>query len=265
LLTVTNGTYVTAGSPSTNTLPQPSTNGPAAWAANLQATLITNGSSGGSIGGGSGTTNDANGLVAWWPLDDLSGTDVTGDGYTLTFAGGPGFVPGKITNGVAFNGSGQFASTATAPVTAAPLTLTGWFNSSGASGVLFGLFNTTQANWYSYFVTMTSGTIAANSANNNNFAGASSPNTYNDGNWHFAAAVFSASQQVLYVDGMAVQTNSSAQVPTGLNEMCIAAAQRSGVVDNYFNGTLDDVRVYNRALSASEVASQFLWPSVATQ
>jgi hypothetical protein len=124
-----------------------------------------------------------------------------------------------------------------------------------------GLFNGAQANWFAYFVSMGSGAINGVTVNNNTFIGGGSPLTYNDGNWHFSATVFTSGQQILYMDGNPVQTNSTAQTPTGLNEFCIGASQRSGATDNYFNGAVDDVRIYNRALSAAEIANQYLWPT----
>jgi hypothetical protein len=206
-------------------------------------------------------TNDVNGLVGWWTLDDLSGTDLSTNGNTLTFTGSPGSVTGEITNAVSLNGSSQFASVGSAPVTAVPLTLTGWFNTTSSDGLLFGLFNGAQANLFAYYVYMSSGSTCGITANNNNYSVATSPLTYNDGNWHFSAAVFTSGQQILYMDGNPVQTNSSPQVPTGLNEFCIGAIQRSYFIANYFNGEIDDVRIYNRALSAGEITSQYQWPT----
>jgi hypothetical protein len=207
-----------------------------------------------------GASNDVDGLVAWWPLDDLSGANVVTNSYTLTFAGSPSLVAGEITNGVSFNGSSQFA-VVSAPVTAVPLTMAGWFNTTSPNGLIFGLFNGTQSGWFSYFMSISSGKIAGYTANNISATGAISPLTYDDGNWHYTATVFTSGQQILYVDGKPVGTNSTAMVPTGLNEFCIGASERTGTTDNYFDGEIDDVRIYNRALSAGEIASQYQWPT----
>jgi hypothetical protein len=32
-------------------------------------------------------------------------------------------------------------------------------------------------------------------------------------------------------------------------------------VGRYFQGAIDDVRIYSRALSSSEIANQFQWPT----
>lgn len=84
---------------------------------------------------------------------------------------------------------------------------------------------------------------------------------YNDGKWHLATATYNRSGLLtLYVDAVAKATSSISSL-SGINMQtnCIflignynssACTSQGGY---YFPGSLDDVRVYNRALSASEV------------
>lgn len=83
-----------------------------------------------------------------------------------------------------------------------------------------------------------------------------SPGAYNDGQWHFVALQRASGELRLSVDGVQV---SSAAVPGGsltlgkeLGLDGIHIGQRLDGADR-FRGTLDEVRVYRRALSGAEL------------
>lgn len=84
-----------------------------------------------------------------------------------------------------------------------------------------------------------------------------SPSAYNDGQWHFVVLQRADEQLRLLVDGVQV---SSAAAPAGsvtlgqeFGIQGLHIGQRLDGVDR-FRGTLDEVRVYRRALSATELA-----------
>ncbi|MDF2712049.1 MAG: nanH [Nonomuraea muscovyensis] len=83
-----------------------------------------------------------------------------------------------------------------------------------------------------------------------------SPSAYNDGQWHFVALQRVGGELRLLVDGVQV---SSAKAPAGSLTLGkefglggIHIGQRMDGVDR-FRGTLDEVRVYRRALTGSEL------------
>ena len=83
-----------------------------------------------------------------------------------------------------------------------------------------------------------------------------SPSAYNDGQWHFVALQRLRGELRLLVDGVQV---SSAAAPPGSVTLGkefglegIHVGQRLDGVDR-FRGTLDEVRVYRRALADSEL------------
>ena len=72
---------------------------------------------------------------------------------------------------------------------------------------------------------------------------------YEDGKWHLLTGTFDGSTATIYIDG--VQKNStSVTYNTGSSVLDIGRAVTGSY---YLTGALDDVRVYNRALSSSEV------------
>lgn len=76
----------------------------------------------------------------------------------------------------------------------------------------------------------------------------------NDGKWHHLVATYDGTTMRIYVDG--VQTGSSTDfsgnLPSVAGDLHIGADYES-TPGNFFNGSLDDVRVYDRVLSATEI------------
>ncbi|MDP2926225.1 MAG: LamG-like jellyroll fold domain-containing protein, partial [Nanoarchaeota archaeon] len=70
-----------------------------------------------------------------------------------------------------------------------------------------------------------------------------------DGNWHFIAGTYNGTALVWYVDGKLNTTLAyTANLPNNTKPVRIGA-----YTTLYFNGTIDEVRIWNRTLSASEV------------
>lgn len=75
------------------------------------------------------------------------------------------------------------------------------------------------------------------------------------GNWHHIAGVFDGTTLVTYLDGVAYNNTSSPQAAIwGADPFRIGCDMDNGVELAYYVGSLDDVRFYDRALSAGEVA-----------
>ncbi|MBN2842196.1 MAG: hypothetical protein JXM68_03850, partial [Sedimentisphaerales bacterium] len=90
-------------------------------------------------------------------------------------------------------------------------------------------------------------------------------NTINDGQWHHLAAVLyddgspDVSEIKLYIDGMEQETfisNSQAINSVAGQNMILGASGGSDGTKLYFNGMIDNVKLYDRALSAREIMSQ---------
>jgi hypothetical protein len=98
-----------------------------------------------------------------------------------------------------------------------------------------------------------SGNVTAHAKAGGSDENATSNVTAPAGEWHHACAVFtSTSERTIYVDGGNAVTDTGAASPntptvTRIGVKVVAANE------DYFGGTLDDVRIYNRALSAAEI------------
>jgi len=73
------------------------------------------------------------------------------------------------------------------------------------------------------------------------------------GDWHHLAAAYQGGQFLLYWDGNLVRFDSGGDRLTG----GAGTLTLGGVADRWFNGTLREVRLYNRALTAQEVADSY--------
>src|SRR5438093_6730571 len=78
-----------------------------------------------------------------------------------------------------------------------------------------------------------------------------SPLTYNDGQWHHAAAVLLAGLVRLYVDGVLVAQDTTSPV----SSVIPSTGVQIGLVASNFSGDIDEVLVYARALSDAEIAA----------
>ncbi|MBT3835410.1 LamG domain-containing protein, partial [Candidatus Peribacteria bacterium] len=74
--------------------------------------------------------------------------------------------------------------------------------------------------------------------------------------WRLVTCTYDGTNVRLYIDGALDNSSSKTGVPYDNNiATSIGAGRSSGPIAYYFNGLLDDIRIYNRGLAASEVAS----------
>lgn len=204
-------------------------------------------------------TKVPSGLVAQYPLDDnlTSGSvaDSSGNGNDATINGNP--LPGadrygRATSAYVFDGTGDLLRKTSAnslPDAAAPRTICGWFNRSNlTSSVILadtGASTATVGNMFR-IVGLSGGQIKSDfytSANSD--SSAASP----AGIWSHVCGVYDGSTNKSYLNG---QESPAASYTATASATTIALG---GTVDftNILVGSLDDIQIYNRALTAGEV------------
>lgn len=77
-----------------------------------------------------------------------------------------------------------------------------------------------------------------------------------DNRWHHIVVTQSASLSKLYLDGALQTSRVNNPVNTGSSQLTIGSLPTGG--SGYFSGSLDDVRIYNRGLSDSEIIQLYL-------
>ena len=202
------------------------------------------------------------GLKGYWSFNgqDLSGTtayDRSGAGNTGTLTNGPVIAEGRVGQALSFDGTNDYMSLGSALFSTSDAsqayTLSAWIKTTDTDGSIIDQFIGGQTNRFIFHV-YTDGKLHWTKSGTDL---AVSSTTINDGQWHFVTGVKSGSgsgQLQLYVDGVAngaSGTDSAAFYNTSTN------VPGSGAGSSYFGGQMDEVRIYNRALSASEIKSQY--------
>jgi hypothetical protein len=83
----------------------------------------------------------------------------------------------------------------------------------------------------------------------------SAPGTVKVGQWQHLAATFDGTNLVLYVDGAVAATATSGAINYDSGAVWIGCDDNSGgpAYDEAYSGALDEVQIYDRALSAAEI------------
>ena len=81
------------------------------------------------------------------------------------------------------------------------------------------------------------------------------PNTSNDNNWHHFVVIYDGSKVYLYRSGIeVVSDDATGNISTNNYNFKIGTFEGSS---DYFNGTIADVRIYNRALTQAEITQLY--------
>jgi hypothetical protein len=86
----------------------------------------------------------------------------------------------------------------------------------------------------------------------NRTAGLNGSTTINADEWHHLAAVYNGSVLQLYIDGK-LDASQPWTGGIGKNDSDVLIGENAQQSGRFFNGLIDDVRIYNHALSESEI------------
>lgn len=213
------------------------------------------------------TLADTNaGLLSYLRFNEGSGTtiaDDSGTGNPGSLVNGAGWTTGTSGQAAVLDGVDDYVRIFhTAALDAFPLSLTVWFRTSATTGVS-GLVNKYVAGSYDgYQVFVTDGDLCAwylRDATSYVYDGGACPlrtSGYNDGRWHQAAFVVDASGGRLYVDGTATGSlpwTGQSGPPTTVQDVHVGHYPGAFAGVEYLAGTVDELRIYGRALSAGDV------------
>lgn len=99
-----------------------------------------------------------------------------------------------------------------------------------------------------------------------NFAGTLSSMSLLDDTWHHVAGTFDSTdsgQEIkLYIDGMLDATGASGPMATNTRDINIGAAWGGGSYTRFFNGSIDELRISDAVLGASEFLRSSVTPGV---
>ena len=71
--------------------------------------------------------------------------------------------------------------------------------------------------------------------------------------WTFVAGVYDGNEQVFYINGEEVDRDSFVYAPNTTRNLRLGFGRNESSPSYYFKGDIDEVQIYNRALSENEV------------
>ncbi|MBU0719324.1 MAG: hypothetical protein KJ749_13845 [Planctomycetes bacterium] len=211
-----------------------------------------------------------NDLVGHWKLDETTGllasdSSGTGNNGTVTNAGTPGWESAYIDGGLHLDGTNDFIAVADHETLdlsdAGTLALWFWMDSFKSFAGLIHKGDTTSFSDESYSLQFWDGNrrIYFGLAGSPSSRSMQTNTSFNNNRWYHVAAVWDAGGMYVYVDGtLDISSGNTVSVvdsPGGLNIGAQLPVYYNPSYKNLpFDGIIDDVRVYNRALTAAEVA-----------
>ncbi|MHC4095219.1 MAG: lamin tail domain-containing protein [Planctomycetota bacterium] len=189
------------------------------------------------------------GLVANWKFDDGSGGTATDSAGTNngTLNGDPTWTSGRLDGALNFDGAGDYVTVA--PVAALignTVTAQAWIRLSEYA-MWSPILTQNAGNGYYFYVA--SGKPSFYIVVSPSYVQAISPEVINTNQWYHVAGTNDGSNLKLYIDGRLKDTDSSTGY-LGVNNIAKIGGEPG--TSYYFTGLIDDVRIYNRAVSESE-------------
>lgn len=227
-------------------------------------------SNSGDLGLGYLNGTNSDNIESFYRFDADSAKDYGGENRDGTIDGGV-----SVTNGVfstesySFDGSSGYVDV---PQQAVPqwwngedVTVSAWFKTTGSGLILGNEGGDTEPGngngWVPSLYVDTDGSVRTSLFWHGDTRTTKSPGTYNDGNWHHVAVTYKDGTETLYVDGVEVAQD------TGLNQNDYNSGTYSYFIGSgkwnnwpstsgtvgWFNGDIDEVKIYDRELGAGEV------------
>ena len=181
------------------------------------------------------------------------------------------YASGYIDKAAVFNGSSSAINTTYTPTVANLRTVSLWFKTNAtAFGIMqsVGAYGVSSNYSWEWIYMLADGKIGAGYGANNGGAVYLKTTTasYNDNSWHYLTlilnGVYGAGSSVeLYIDGVQVATTTdtaySGSISTITGTFRLGHNINVGVPANIFNGSIDQVRIFNRALDSGEVTALY--------
>jgi len=196
------------------------------------------------------------GLVAHYTFDPRYVTsttvaDTSGNGYTGTISGNPTPTIGKIGQGFSFDGNGDYVNVG--DVDTNNVTWSFWIKPD-LSAITVLLFKS-----QSYYLQLkTEGEIRLRPYGTSPAALFTGLGMTQD-EWSYVTLTWDGTSLKTYQDGALVNTQSLTGSFIQNNDQLYIGYSSGDIAGTPFKGSLDDVRIYSRALSQSEITRLYNW------
>ena len=183
---------------------------------------------------------------------------------TYTGNGGTQRIGGYINRGAVFNGSSsviqasginQFFNNWN------DASWSSWINTTDTSAQYI-VCSSTDAQNYKLIGSISSNKFQIVTRRNSTVYSGTSTTDINDGNWHHIVATYESSTGTVkgYIDGseeISFSTGGASSATFSVFDFCIGANKQGSTVYNPLDGSIDQVRIYSKVLSSSEVTTLY--------
>jgi hypothetical protein len=200
------------------------------------------------------------GLVGWW-RGEQTASDSAGNANGI-WVGPPNYATGRVNGSFSLNGVNSWVLLPSTPAhrLQSNITIEAWIRRANASFPStawphFGAILAGGAGNYS-LVMLHDGKLGFSKVGETRVDSTAS---INDTLWHHVAATYSNNTVRFYIDGQSAGTSAYSAQFTFETSLAIGGlgAPFPGIGSQPFHGQIDEVGLFNRALSASEIASIF--------
>src|SRR5713101_816736 len=203
-----------------------------------------------------------NGLMAAYSFNENSGSsaaDRTGHAYTISLLGGATWAPGHNDTALTFNGTTAYGVVSSFP-SLSTWAVSAWVNSPAApsdtapSGPIHREANF-QISWDHPTATFR-GAATVNVGGNWYAAsfGALAPNT-----WYYLTGTYDGGILNAYTNGVLITSNTAPSGAASSDPNPLTFGKHAAAAQ-FFQGTVDEVRIYNRAITPSEIQADMNTP-----
>ncbi len=201
-------------------------------------------------------------LVAWWKLDESTdgvAIDWSGNGNDGNLVGDTSQTSGIIGGAFQFDGDGDYVDIGSSPALniTNQITVSAWirvdiFDSNYQAIVTKGdsAWRLQRDEGNSNLEFACSGVDVPGAE----WSGIFGSTDVNEGQWHHAAGVYDGNMMYLYVDGE-LDASSKACGTIRINDEPVYIGENAERPGRYWNGLIDDVQIYNYALTADEITA----------
>ncbi|MGD2093813.1 MAG: PASTA domain-containing protein [Phycisphaerales bacterium] len=201
--------------------------------------------------------SDVNGLVAHYALENNS-YDSSDNMFDGVIMGNPNFVEGMAGMAIDLDGDGDYVDCGTSEELnslSEKMTVATWVNIRSITTAWMAIAGKGETAWRLSINNDTTGIHFGFTGGTRGWQSADSVTELPLGEWHHVAGVYDNEVGgTIYIDGVAETVNPDLG-GTDTNEMPFLLGENPESAGRFLDGMLDEVMIYNRALSAGEISS----------
>ncbi|MEA3248076.1 MAG: LamG domain-containing protein, partial [Nanoarchaeota archaeon] len=197
------------------------------------------------------------GLVGWWKFDG-NALDSSGDNNGVVH--GATLTTGKINQAYNFDGNNDYIDLGTFDIIGGEMTITAWFKADdfdvGDARIISKATSTNEQS-HDWMLSTWSGKLRFRvKTDGTTSTMAASSGDLQEGVWIYAVAVYDGSNMILYKNGQQVGSTSKTGIISERDWVSVWVGNNPpSSTSRPFDGIIDEVRIYNRALTQEEVTA----------